>query len=233
MPYLSYYMDPLYFLILIAMLICMYASARVNGTYRKFDKVRSRSGYTGAQVADRMLRSHGIYDVAIHHVGGTLTDHYDPAKKTVFLSDAVYGSDSVAALGVAAHECGHVIQHAEGYLPLRIRASLVPVANFGSRFSVILIIAGYFFGYVMTEIGILLFAAVVLFHIVTLPVEFDASHRAMCQLCDDGILADSESGMTKKVLRAAAMTYVANTLLAVLQLLRLIAIYGGRGRRDR
>lgn len=233
MPYYySYYYDPLYILILIGVVICMIASARVNSTYRKYDKVRSRTGMTGAEAARRLLQYQGIYGVPVQRVSGNLTDHYDPRNHVVYLSESTFDSTSVAAIGVAAHECGHVMQHEENYLPLKLRSALVPVANFGSRFSVILIIAGLFFGYILTEIGIILFCAVVLFHLVTLPVEFNASGRALRLLEEDGILMQEETGMTRKVLRAAAMTYVANTLLSILQLLRLIALYGGRHRRD-
>lgn len=233
MPYYySYYYDPSYILILIGVVICMIASARVNATYRKYDRVRSRTGMTGAEAARRLLQYQGIYGVPVQRVSGSLTDHYDPGKQIVYLSESTFDSSSVAAIGVAAHECGHVMQHEENYLPLKLRTALVPVANFGARFSVILIIAGLFFGYVLTEIGILLFCAVVLFHLVTLPVEFNASSRALRLLEEDGILGQEETGMTRKVLRAAAMTYVANTLLSILQLLRLILIYGGRRRRD-
>jgi hypothetical protein len=230
MPYYSYY-DPMYLLVIIGVVICMIASGRVNATYRKYDKVRSQSGMTGAEAARRLLQYHGIYDVPVERVAGTLTDHYDPSKRVVFLSESTYSSASVAAVGVAAHECGHVMQHEENYMPLKLRTALVPVANFGSRFSIILILAGLFFGYILTEIGILLFCAVVLFQLVTLPVEWNASRRALRLLEEDGILIREETGMTRKVLRAAAMTYVANTLLSVLQLLRLVLLYGGR-RRD-
>lgn len=233
MPYYySYYYDPLYILILVGVAVCMIASARVNATYRKYDKVRSHTGMTGAEAARRLLQHQGIYGVPVQRVSGSLTDHYDPRKGIVYLSESTFDSASVAAIGVAAHECGHVMQHEENYLPLKLRSALVPVANFGSRFSVILIIAGLFFGHILTEIGIILFCAVVLFHLVTLPVEFNASSRALRLLEDDGILMREETGMTRKVLNAAAMTYVANTLLSILQLLRLIMLYGGRRGRD-
>ncbi len=187
---------------------------------------------TGAEAAKRLLQAQGIYDVSVQRVSGELTDHYDPRDRVLRLSDSTFGSTSVAAIGVAAHECGHAMQHAENYMPLTLRSALVPVANFGSRFSMLLIIAGLFMGQFLVEAGILLFSAVVLFQIVTLPVEFNASSRALRLLGDNGILYEEEVGMTKKVLRAAALTYVASVLASILQLLRLVLLYGGRGRRD-
>lgn len=226
-----YYYDPYYILILIGMVICLIASARVNSTFKKYDKVRSRTGMTGAEAARRLLQAQGIYDVTIQRVSGSLSDHYDPKSKVVRLSESTYDSTSVAAIGVAAHECGHAMQHEENYLPLSVRSALVPVANFGSRFSMLLIIAGLIFGQILIEAGILLFAAVVLFQVVTLPVEFNASRRALRLLDENGILYQEEVGMTRKVLGAATLTYVASALSAVLQLVRLMLLYGGR-RRD-
>ena len=169
--------------------------------------------------------------MSIQLVSGSLSDHYDPKNKVVRLSESTYHSTSVAAIGVAAHECGHAMQHEENYLPLNVRSAMVPVANFGSRFSVLLIMAGLFLGQFLVEAGILLFSAVVLFQLVTLPVEFNASRRALRLLDENGILYQEEVGMTRKVLSAAALTYVASALSAVLQLLRLIMLFGGR-RRD-
>ena len=226
-----FYYDPYYILVIIGVIISMIASARVSGTFRKFDLVRSRTGMTGAEAAKRLLQAQGIYDVSVQRVSGELTDHYDPRDRVLRLSDSTFGSTSVAAIGVAAHECGHAMQHAENYMPLTLRSALVPVANFGSRFSMLLIIAGLFMGQFLVEAGILLFSAVVLFQIVTLP-EFNASSRALRLLGDNGILYEEEVGMTKKVLRAAALTYVASVLASILQLLRLVLLYGGRGRRD-
>lgn len=231
MPYFYYY-DPTYVLLIIGMVISLIASSRVQSTFRKYDRVASRTGLTGAEAARRLLQAQGIYDVSIQRVSGNLTDHYDPRSKVLRLSDSTYGSASVAAIGVAAHECGHAMQHEENYLPLSLRSALVPVANFGSKFSMLLIIAGLFFGQFLIEAGILLFCAVVLFQIVTLPVEFNASSRALRLLGDNGILYDEEVGMTRKVLRAAALTYVASALMSALQLVRLILLYGGRSRRD-
>lgn len=227
MPFYYYY-DPYYILIIIGVVISLIASARVQSTFRKYDTVRSRTGMTGAEAARRLLQSQGIYDVSVQRVSGNLTDHYDPGNKILRLSDSTFNAASVAAVGVAAHECGHAMQHAQGYVPLKVRSALVPVANFGSRFSMVLIVAGVFFGQVLIEAGILLFCAVVLFQVVTLPVEFNASRRALRLLGDNGILCDEEVGMTRKVLRAAALTYVASALMSALQLVRLVLLYGRR-----
>lgn len=226
-----YYYDPYYILLIIGMVISMIASARVKSTFNKYNRVTSRTGMTGAEAARRLLHAQGIYDVSIQRVSGSLSDHYDPKSKVVRLSDSTYSSTSVAAIGVAAHECGHAMQHEENYIPLSLRSALVPVANFGSRFSMILILAGLMFGQILIEVGIVLFCAVVLFQVVTLPVEFNASRRALRLLDENGILYQEEVGMTRKVLRAAALTYVASALMAALQLVRLILLYGGR-RRD-
>ena len=225
-----YYYDPTYMLIIISALISLFAQFLVNSRFSKYSRVRSRSGMTGAQAAERILQSQGIYDVAIQRVSGKLTDHYDPRNKTLNLSDAVYASTSVAAVGVAAHECGHAIQHARGYAPLSFRSALVPVANIGSQLSWLFIILGIFFGgsHTLIMIGILMFSAAVLFQLVTLPVEFNASHRALRILGEQGILSDSELPYTRKVLKAAALTYVASAAASILQLLRLLIISGGR-----
>ena len=236
MPYrYGYYFDPTYILVLIGVVISMIASARVKSTFQKYSRVRSRTNMTGAQAAQRVLNSAGIHDVTIRHVSGDLTDHYDPRNKTLNLSDPVYGSASVAAIGVAAHECGHAIKHQQGYSPLSLRSALVPVANFGSAISWPLIIAGVIFGgagSTLCKIGILLFSAAVLFQLVTLPVEFNASFRAVRILGETGILGEQELPYTKKVLKAAALTYVAGAAAAVLQLLRLLILFGGRDNSD-
>ena len=234
MPYYYGWFDPTYFLVIIGAVICMIASARVNSTYNKYSRYRSMSGMTGAQAAERILRSAGIYDVTVRHVSGRLTDHYDPRNKTLNLSDSVYGSASVAAVGVAAHECGHAIQHQKNYAPLTIRGAIVPVANFGSMLAWPLIILGLIFGSggFLVNLGILFFSFAVLFQIVTLPVEFNASRRAVNILGETGILGQEELGYTKKVLKAAALTYVASAAAAILQLLRLILLFGGRNNRD-
>lgn len=227
-----YYYDPTYMLIVISALISLFAQFLVNSRFSKYSRVRSRSGMTGAQAAERILQSQGIYDVAIQRVSGKLTDHYDPRNKTLNLSDAVYASTSVAAVGVAAHECGHAIQHARGYAPLSFRSALVPVANIGSQLSWLFIILGIFFGgsHTLIMIGILMFSAAVLFQLVTLPVEFNASGRALKLLSETGILQKDEVSDTRKVLSAAAFTYVAAATTAVLQLLRLLRLFGGNDR---
>ena len=227
-----YYYDPTYMLIIISALISLFAQFLVNSRFSKYSRVRSRSGMTGAQAAERILQSQGIYDVAIQRVSGKLTDHYDPRNKTLNLSDAVYASTSVAAVGVAAHECGHAIQHARGYAPLSFRNALVPVANIGSQLSWLFIILGIFFGgsHTLIMIGILMFSAAVLFQLVTLPVEFNASGRALKLLSETGILQKDEVSDTRKVLSAAALTYVAAATTAVLQLLRLLRLFGGNDR---
>ncbi len=234
MPYYYSWFDPTYILVLIGAAICMIASARVNSTFNKYSKYRSMSGMTGAQAAERILQSAGIYDVTVQHVSGRLTDHYDPRNKTLNLSDSVYASASVAAVGVAAHECGHAIQHQKNYAPLTIRGALVPVANFGSALAWPLIIIGLVFGAgsFLVNLGIIFFSAAVLFQLVTLPVEFNASARAVRILNDTGILGQEELGYTKKVLGAAALTYVASAAAAILQLLRLIILFGGKDDRD-
>ena len=231
-----YYWDPTYILVVIGAVICMIASARVKGTFNKYSQLRSMSGMNGAQVAQRVLQAAGIYDVQVRHVSGSLTDHYDPRTKTVNLSDPVYNATSVAALGVAAHECGHAIQHATSYAPLSIRSALVPIANFGSMLAWPVILIGLFFNTrssgLIIDIGILLFSAAVLFQLVTLPVEFDASRRALVMLRTQGILADDELKYTRRVLKSAALTYVASAAAAILQLLRIILITNGRRRDD-
>ena len=231
-----YYWDPTYILVVIGAVICMIASARVKGTFNKYSQLRSMSGMNGAQVAQRVLQAAGIYDVQVRHVSGSLTDHYDPRTKTVNLSDPVYNATSVAALGVAAHECGHAIQHAKSYAPLSIRSALVPIANFGSMLAWPVILIGLFFNTrssgLIIDIGILLFSAAVLFQLVTLPVEFDASRRALAMLRTQGILADDELKYTRRVLKSAALTYVASAAAAILQLLRIILITNGRRRDD-
>ena len=224
------YFDPTYVLILIGMVLSLMASAKLNATYSTYARVGSRCGLTGAEAAERLLRSQGIYDVAVRRVSGHLTDHYDPRTKTVNLSDAVYGATSIAAIGVAAHECGHAMQDANDYSPLRLRAALVPAANLGSQLCWPLIIIGLLLGgsSVLLNLGILLFCLAVLFQLVTLPVEYDASHRAVTLLDSTGILAGQEVGQTRKVLNAAALTYVAAAAASILQLLRLLILFGNR-----
>jgi Zn-dependent membrane protease YugP len=230
------FFDPTYILVLIGAVICLIASANVKSTYKKYAAYRSMTGMTGAQVAERLLRSAGINDVRVGQVAGELSDHYNPATKVVNLSDTVYGSTSVAAIGVAAHECGHAIQHAKGYFPLNLRSWLVPVANFGSKLAWPLILLGLFINSQSSQMiinaGIFLFSFAVIFQIVTLPVEFNASHRALVLLEQQGILSEQELPYTKKVLGAAALTYVAAAASSILQLLRIVMLYGGRRRND-
>lgn len=231
MGYYYYYgFDPLYFLILISVVIAMVAQYKVKSTYSKYSRVRSDLGLTGAQAAQKILNMNGIYDVSIQHIAGDLTDNYNPRNKVLSLSDAVYNSTSIAAIGVAAHECGHAIQHDVGYAPLLIRNTIAPVVNIASSLSWIFIAAGLFFGMSPTliDVGIIMFSLAVLFELITLPVEFNASGRALTILSDSGMLYPDETAGARKVLSAAAMTYVASALTAVLQLLRLIMLFGRR-----
>ena len=232
----GFFWDPTYILVIIGVVICLIASARVKSTYSKFEKVRSHSGVTAAEAAQQILHGAGIYNVRIEHISGHLTDNYDPRSKVLHLSDATWRSTSVAAIGVAAHECGHAVQHSVGYAPLSIRGALVPVANFGSAISWPLILIGLLMNGEMSalliNLGILLFSAAVLFQIVTLPVEFNASGRAVKVLESSGMLYPDEVGAVKKVLRAAALTYVAGAASAILQLLRLMIIGGRRNNNE-
>ena len=231
--YYPYYFDPTYFLVIIGVIICALASAKVNSTYARYDQVRNHAGITGAMAAEQILRMEGIYDVQVMRVSGKLTDHYDPKNRVLRLSDVVYNSTSVAALGVAAHECGHAVQDDKDYFPLRFRNALVPVANFGTQAAWPIIIIGLIFGSssFLVNLGILLFSLGVLFQLVTLPVEFDASHRAIQILGNTGILYGDEIRDTRKVLSAAAMTYVAAAAASILSLLRLLILFGGRRNR--
>ena len=231
-----YYYDWTYILVLIGVLICLAASARVRQVFAKYSRVQSRLRLTGKEAAEEILRRNGIYDVRVIHIPGNLTDHYNPGNKTLGLSDTVYQSSSVAAVGVAAHECGHAVQHARGYAPLAIRGALVPVANFGSALAWPLILIGLLItgetSVFLINLGILLFSAAVLFQLVTLPVEFNASRRAVDVLGASGMLYLDELSSVKKVLGAAALTYVAGAASAILQLLRLLILTGGRRRND-
>lgn len=224
------YFDWTYILVIIGIVITMIASSKVKTTYAKYQKVRSHSGITAAQAAEKILHGAGIYDVSIQHIAGNLTDNYDPRSRVLHLSDSTYQSTSVAAIGVAAHECGHAIQHANGYAPLRVRGAIVPVVNFGSVLSWPIILIGVFlsFNQTLINVGIILFSLTVLFHLITLPVEFDASARALRILGDSRLLYDDEVAGAKKVLTAAAMTYVAAAAASLLQLLRLLLLFGRR-----
>lgn len=224
-----FYFDPTYILVIVGAIICMAASANVSHTYRKYSTMGTARGLYSQEVAAQMLREAGITDVRIERIAGDLTDHYDPRNKVLRLSDSVYGSSSVAAVGVAAHECGHAIQHQVGYVPIKIRNAIVPVVNLGSKLSWPVIILGLIFSsFKVLQIGILLFALTLAFQVVTLPVEFNASGRALRILKSRGILRDNELRGARKVLSAAAMTYVTSTISTILQLLRLVLIFGRR-----
>ena len=231
-----YGFDWTYLLLIIGMLLSLAASAKLKSTFARYKRVRSASGLTGEEAARRILYSAGITDVQVRPVAGSLTDHYDPRNKTLSLSDAVYNATTVAAIGVAAHECGHAMQHAKGYVPLSIRSALVPVVNFGSYLSWPLIVIGLFInsstGSLFLNAGLLLFSLVVLFQLVTLPVEINASRRAVRLLDQEHILIGDEVGQTARVLKAAALTYVASAAASILQLLRLLILTGGRRRDD-
>lgn len=235
MGYYGYGFDWTYLMVLVGAILSMIASAKVNSTFQRYEKVRSMSGMTGAQVARKILDRNGLTNIPVEHVSGNLSDHYDPSAKVLRLSDSTYNSVSVAAIGVAAHECGHAIQHKEGYGPLKLRTAIVPAANIGSRLGVPIILLGLFFGgggSFLVNLGIWVFSLAVLFQIVTLPVEFNASNRALVMLEDYGVLGSEEKRKAKSVLSAAAMTYVAAAASSILQLLRLIVLFGGR-RNDR
>jgi Zn-dependent membrane protease YugP len=223
--------DTTVILLIPALIFAMYAQAKVQGTFSKYARVRNRYGYTAEEVARKILDSMGLYDVRIERVPGNLTDHYDPRARVLRLSESVYGSESIAAIGVAAHEAGHAIQHAKGYVPLTVRNSLVPVANLGANLAWPLVILGFFMGapgLQLINIGILLFSAAVLFQVITLPVEFDASNRAIALLQSNALFTREDIEPARKVLQAAALTYVAAALVSIMQLLRLIIIRNSR-----
>lgn len=232
---MGYYFDPTWILVIIGAVLSMAASAKVNSTFSKYSKVRSMTGMTGEDAAKRLLNSQGIYDVTVRPVKGQLTDHYDPRTKTVNLSESVFHSTSVAAIGVAAHECGHAMQDNVGYVPLKLRGAIVPVANIGSQAAFPLIIIGGLIGGMgspLVNIGLILFSLAVIFQLITLPVELNASRRAITLLDQVGILGGQEVNQTRKVLGAAALTYVAALAASVLQLLRLVILFGGRRDND-
>ncbi|MFU2416953.1 zinc metallopeptidase [Peptacetobacter sp. AB800] len=232
MPYygMGMFYDPTMMILIPAILFTMYAQFKVSSTTNRFFRIKSRSGYNGQQTAERILAANGIRDVRIVPIRGTLTDHYDPRRKVLRLSEEVYYGTSITSVAVAAHECGHALQHAYGYAPLTIRGAIVPVVNFASSLSWILIFVGLFFSgnNTMLQIGILMFSATVIFQLITLPVEFNASSRALVQLQDLGIVDSGEAKESRKVLSAAAMTYVAAALTAILQLARLLLIANNR-----
>ena len=214
--------------ILPGFLLALYAQSKIRANFDKYSRVTNREGLTGRSVAEAILRNHGIYDVTIDRVRGSLTDHYDPSHKVLRLSDPVYDSTSIAALGIAAHECGHAIQHHESYAPLSMRNAIVPAANLGSNLSFVFIFIGLFAFQPLLKLGIALFAITVLFQLLTLPVEYNASHRAKVILAD-GILSGEEMVGVERILSAAALTYVASLLTAIGTLMRFISM--GR-RRD-
>ncbi|MFC6314606.1 zinc metallopeptidase [Lapidilactobacillus achengensis] len=227
-----FFFDPTYIFVIVGLIITGIASARVNSTFRKFDQVHSQNNLTGAEAAAQILAASGITDVTIQEVQGHLTDNYNSGNRTLSLSQATYNSTSVAAIGVAAHEVGHALQHHQNYVPLRIRTGIFPLVNLGSTISLPLIIIGVLFSWNQTliNIGIWAFALVLIFQLVTLPVEFNASARALKILSSDGLLTSDEVPMVRQVLTAAAMTYVAAVLSSLLQLLRLVLLFGGRDR---
>lgn len=229
-----WYWDATYILVIIGAIVSAIASWNVNRTFRNFSKFSNGKGLTAEDCAAVIMHGAGIYDVRIERIRGTLTDHYSPSEKVLRLSDSVYGSTSVAALGVAAHECGHAIQHKQGYFPLKLRAVSVPVANIGSKLSWPIIIIGLVIGQMgIARIGVVLFGFVVLFQLITLPVEFDASNRALKILEQKKLLIGGELKGATKVLRAAALTYVASLFSSILQLLRLILLTRGSSNRRR
>jgi len=230
---MGFYYDYTYILVIIGAVLCMAASANVNWTYKRFMNSGNQKGLRAENVAQMILSNAGISDVRIERIQGNLTDHYSPREKVLRLSDTVYGSQSVAAIGVAAHECGHAIQHHKGYVPINIRNAIVPVVNFGSNAAwPVLVLGSIINNGILVNIGIILFGFAVLFQVITLPVEFNASGRALAILKEQEILQGNELRGARKVLRAAAMTYVASMVAILLQLLRLLLIFGRRGNND-
>ena len=240
MPYYyGYGFDWTYLVIVLpCILLSMWASSSVNSTFNKYAKVNSIRHLTGAEAAQRVLSANGVRGVRIERVSGNLTDHYDPKTNVIRLSDSVHSSTSVAAIGVACHEAGHAVQYAENYGPIKLRAAIIPATNIGSKLAMPLILAGILlsflgsFSYGLVYLGIACFSLSLVFQLVTLPVEFNASSRAIAAIEDSGILTQEEQRGAKKTLKAAAMTYVAATAVALAQLLRLIILFGGRRRRD-
>lgn len=227
-----FFYDSTYFLVIIGFLLASFASTGVQRAFNKYSKVKSIRHYTGKDAARKILDENGLYDVRVENISGNLTDHFDPSSNVIRLSESTYNSDSVAAIGVAAHEAGHAVQHATGYVPIKIRNSIVPAVNLCSTIAMPLFIIGLLLGMTgLANIGIILFSGALIFQLVTLPVEFDASHRAIKILDNSAMLDEDELSGAKKVLRAAAMTYVAAVLASALQLLRLILLNNSR-RRD-
>ncbi len=238
MPYYFYGFDWTYLvLVLPCLVLSLWASGRVNSTFRKYSQQHSIRRITGAQAAQRVLSANGVQNVRIEHVGGNLTDHFDPQSNVIRLSDNVYNATSVAAIGVACHEAGHAVQYAQSYFPIKLRAAVIPVTNFGSKLAFPLILLGLLFSsmgqfsYTLVYLGIGCFALSLVFQLITLPVEFNASRRAMEAIETGGLLTEEEQRGARKTLSAAAMTYVAATAVSLAQLLRLLVLFGGRGRR--
>jgi Zn-dependent membrane protease YugP len=232
--FFPYYFDPTFILLVPAMILALYAQTRVQSSFNRYSKVPARSGMTGAEVAQELLHSRQIYDVNIERTNGRLSDHYDPRTRTLRLSPEVYGSSSLAALGIAAHEVGHAFQHDSEYYPIKLRNAIVPVANIGSNLAFPLLLLGLFLGLPnLAMIGVAAFSLAVVFQLVTLPVEYNASGRAIEALETGGFLGRDEVISARKVLNAAALTYVAATVMAVLQLLRLLVLSGLLGGRRR
>lgn len=238
MPY-YYGFDWTYLVIILpCMILSLWASSNVNNTFKRYSNQYSRRGITGAEAAQRVLRNHGVHNVRVEHISGNLTDHFDPKNNVIRLSDQVYNNTSTAAIGVACHEAGHAVQYAQNYGPIKLRAAIVPVTNLGSKLAMPLILVGILlsflgnFSYTLVYVGIACFSLSVVFQLVTLPVEFNASRRALTAIADGGILAEDELKGAKKTLTAAALTYVAATAVAMAQLLRLLILFGGRGRRN-
>lgn len=229
----GWFYDPTFILVIIGMVISMAASAYVKSTFNKFDKVKSRNNITGTKAAQFILESQGIHDVGVQAIAGDLTDNYNSGNKTLSLSQATAQSTSVAAIGVAAHECGHAVQDAKGYFPLRLRHAIVPIANIGTSISIPLILIGVLLrGSFLVNLGLIAFSLAFIFQLVTLPVEFDASKRAIKILADGGLLTEEEVSQARRVLFAAALTYVAAAVATLLQLLRLVILFGNNNRRN-
>lgn len=236
MPYMGYYGIDMYYIVLVlpCVLFAFWAQAKVNGTFDRYSRVMNRRGLTGAQAAETVLRANGVTGVRIEYVTGKLTDHFDPSSNTIRLSASVYQSTSVASVGVAAHEAGHAVQYAVGYSPIRLRSAIVPLTQVGATAAMPLILMGLVLNFgVLIKVGIIAFALSTVFQLVTLPVELDASHRALEAIGSARLLDEDEYGMAKKTLSAAAMTYVAALAVSLAQLLRLLLIFGGRNRDDR
>ncbi len=235
MPYYHSYQaflaNNLYVLLLVpVLLLSFWAQLQVSGNFRRYSAVNNRRRLTGAQAAEAVLRAHGVYDVAVRMTRGSLTDHYDPRDNTIYLSESVYHAPTIAAVGVAAHEAGHAVQYAVGYGPVRLRTAIVPATKLGSDLSFVLLFAGLFlYSQALFFVGILLFSLTTFFQLVTLPVEFNASSRAIGAIRDQGLLDNGELDGAKSVLRAAALTYVAALLMSILQLLRFLLIFLSRG----